>query len=524
MRGRAISVITLSICGLCFVRSTLAQTSPATSITPADPLHRTQSAEACSMDASSSCAAAAARIFPLVMGPSPMEENLRRLTDEVGGRVSGTPQMARAIQWGVAAFRAAGVEVHTEKYQLPLTWTEGDTRLELLGDLKFPLRTVSLGWSPATPPGGIEANVVDVGYGTPEEFAAAGTQIKGALLLVHTNLGSTWADLDAEYSRPPDIIDRALSGGAAAILWESARERLLLYRHTNTGDGQLELMPQAIVAREDALRLSRTVLAYPGKIRARFSMPNKIGPPVEQENVVAEIRGYEKPDEAVILGAHLDSWDLGTGALDNGCNAALVIEAARVLKATGLRPRRSIRFILFSGEEEGLLGSWAYVRSHRAELDKIQAVIVFDSGNGRVTGYSMGGRRDFEAGVREVLKPLNSWDLNRFTADAQTGTDHFDFMIEGVPTLVANQEEANYLPNYHAASDTLDKVDIRALKLHTAIAALTAWGLADRVEPLGKRLSRAELEILMRERGLDQQMKAMGFWPGWQNGTRGRQP
>ena len=524
MRGRAICLIALLICSFSFARLAAAQTSPATSITPADPLHRTQSAEACSMDASSSCAAAAAKILPLVMGPSPMEENLRRLTDEIGGRVSGTPQMARAIQWGVAAFRAAGVEVHTEKYQLPLTWSEGDTRLELLGDIKFPLRTVSLGWSPATPPGGIEANVVDVGYGTPEDFAAAGTQIKGALLLVHTNLGSTWADLDAEYSRPPDIIERALSGGAAAILWESARERLLLYRHTNTGDGQLELMPQAIVAREDALRLSRTVLAYPGKIRARFSMPNKIGPPVEQENVVAEIRGYEKPDEAVILGAHLDSWDLGTGALDNGCNAALVIEAARVLKATGLRPRRSIRFILFSGEEQGLLGSWAYVKTHRAELDKIQAVIVFDSGNGRVTGYSMGGRRDFEAGVREVLKPLNSWDLNRFTADAQTGTDHFDFLIEGVPTLVANQEEANYLPNYHAASDTLDKVDIRALKLHTAIAALTAWGLADRVAPLGKRLSRAELETLMRETGLDQQMKAMGFWPGWQNGTRGRQP
>jgi hypothetical protein len=219
MRGRAISLIALSICSLSFVRLASAQTSPAPSITPADPLHRTQSAEACSMDASSSCAAAAAKILPLVMGPSPMEDNLRRLTDEIGGRVSGTPQMARAIQWGLAGFRAAGVEVHTEKYQLPLSWSEGDTRLELLGDLKFPLRTVSLGWSPATPPGGIEANVVDVGYGTPEEFDAAGARIKGALLLVHTNIGSTWADLDAEYSRPPDIIERALNGGAAAILW-----------------------------------------------------------------------------------------------------------------------------------------------------------------------------------------------------------------------------------------------------------------------------------------------------------------
>jgi hypothetical protein len=526
MRSRVFLLMILLVSLFVWGVPSRAQLPPANAAAQNDPLHRlqTQAAGACTNDASSSCAEAAAKILPLVMGPSPMEENLRRLTDEIGGRVTGTAQMARAIQWGVGAFRAAGVEVHTEKYQLPLTWSEGDTRVELLGEIKFPLRTVSVGWSPATPAGGIEANVVDVGYGTAEDFAAAGAQIKGAILLVHTDVGSTWADLFNEYFRPPDIIDRTVSRGAAAILWVGQRERLLLYRHTNTGDGQLEKIAQAVVAREDALRLSRTVLAYPGKIRARFSMPNKIGGPVEQENVVGEIRGYEKPDESVILGAHLDSWDLGTGALDNGCNAALVIEAARALKATGLRPRRTIRFILFSGEEEGLLGSWGYVKMHREELDKIRAVIIFDSGIGRVTGYSLGGRRDIEAGVREVLKPLESWDVNHHTADAETGTDHFDFMIEGVPTLVANQEEGNYLPNYHAASDTLDKVDIRALKLHTVIAALTAWGIADRVEPLGKRLSRTELETLMKETALDQQMKSMGFWEDWQNGKRGRQP
>ena len=491
-----------------------------------DPLHRIQTSPptaACTADASS-CAAVATKILPLILGPSPMQENLRRLTDEIGGRVTGSPAMDRAIQWAESAFRAAGVDVHAEKYQLPLTWSEGDTRLELLGEIKFPLRTVSLGWSPATPPAGIEANVVDIAYGTPRDFSASGAQLKGAILLVHTDLSTTWADLFNEYFRPPDIIERAIKAGAAAILWEGARERLLLYRHTNTSDGQLEKIPQAIVAREDALRLSRTVLVYPGKIRVRFYMPNKIGPPIDQENVVAEIPGYERPDESVILGAHLDSWDLGTGALDNGCNAAQVIEAARALKATGLRPRRTIRFILFSGEEQGLLGSWAYVKAHRAELDKIRAVIIFDSGIGRVTGYSLGGRSDIAPAAREVLKPLDSWDVNRHTTDAQTGTDHFDFLIEGLPTLVANQEEANYLPNYHAASDTLDKVELRELELNTAVAALTAWGLADRPAPVGKRLSRAELETLMKESGLDQQMKSMGFWPDWQQGTRGRQP
>jgi carboxypeptidase Q len=213
---------------------------------------------------------------------------------------------------------------------------------------------------------------------------------------------------------------------------------------------------------------------------------------------------------------------LGTGALDNGCNAALVIEAARAIKATGLLPRRTIRFVLFSGEEQGTVGSFEYVKAHRAELDKIRAMINFDSGIGRVTGFSLGGRRDTEAGVREILKPLESWGVNNHTYDASFGSDNFDFLLEGVPTLDATEEEANYLPNYHAASDTLDKVDIRELKLHTVIAALTAWGIADRAEPLGKRLTRAELDVLVKETGLDQQMKLLGYWDAWQSGTRGR--
>jgi carboxypeptidase Q len=491
-----------------------------------DVLNPTQNSQSagCSAAEASSCAQAAAKILPIVMGSSPMEENLRRLTDEVGGRVTGTPEMAKAVEWGIAAFRAAGVDVHTEKYTLPVTWSEGDTQLELLGPAKFPVRLKSEGWSPATPAGGIEAGIVDVGYGNEDDFAKAGTSIKDAILLVHSDIGSTWVDLFNEYLRPPMIIDHARKEGAAAILWIGARERLLLYRHTNSLAGEIDKIPQAVLAREDGLRLARTVAAYPGKVRARFDMPNKIGGPIEQENVVGEIRGYEKPDEVVILGAHLDSWELGTGALDNGCNAALVIETARAIKATGLLPRRTIRFVLFSGEEQGTVGSFEYVKTHRAELDKIRAMITYDSGIGRVTGYSLGGRRDIEAGLREVLKPLESWGANYHTYDASFGTDNFDFMLEGVPTLVANQEEANYLPNYHAASDTLDKVDIRELKLHTALAALTAWGIADRVEPLGKRLSRAELDVLVKESGLDQQLKLLGYWDAWQSGARGRKP
>jgi carboxypeptidase Q len=348
--------------------------------------------------------------------------------------------------------------------------------------------------------------------------------LRGAILLVHTDVSYTWADLFREYDMPPPIIERAVRAGALAILWTGERERKLLYRHTNSSDGRLEALPQAILAREDGLRLERTALALPGKVRVRLTMPNKINGPLEEQNVIGEIRGYEKPDEIVVLGAHLDSWELGTGALDNGCNAALVIEAARAIKASGLLPRRTIRFILFSGEEQGLLGSWAYVGTHRADMDKYRGVVIFDSGVGRLTGYSLGGRHDIEGAIHEILKPFTGWGVDSETLDAPTGTDNLDFLLEGVPTLVANQKVANYLQNYHAASDTFDKVDIRELKLNTVLAAVTAWGIADRAEPVGKRQSRAELEALMKETGLDKELQTLDMWKDFQSGARGRQP
>src|SRR5215472_5989628 len=425
-------------------------------------LQTSANAAACSATEASSCAQAAAKLIPVILADSPMIENLRRLTDEIGGRVSGSAEMAEAVQWGVAGFRAAGVDVHTEKYTLPVTWKEGATSLRITAPARAGalLRAASEGWGPAAPREGIEAKVIDVGGGSEAEISRAG-DLKDAILLVHSDIGSSWPDLFNEYMRPPGIIARAVKEGAAAILWMAARERLLLYRHSNALNGEIDKIPQAVVAREDALRLARMVEANPGKVRVRLEMPNQIGGPVEQENVVGEIRGYEKPDEAVILGAHLDSWELGTGALDNGCNAALVVEAARAIKATGLVPRRTVRFVLFSGEEQGMYGSWQYALAHRAELDKIRGVVIFDSGVGRVTGYSLTGRADIETGVRDVLKPLDSWDVSHHTLEGDIGTDNWDFFLEGVPTLVAAQEEANYLPNYHAASDTLDKVDIR---------------------------------------------------------------
>src|SRR5215472_5041028 len=189
MRQTSFLVISLFLLLLISHPPSTAQLPPVKNpLAPAQP----SSPAACSVTDASSCAQVAAKLLPIVMGASPMEENLRRLTDEIGGRVTGSPEMAKAVEWGVAAFRAAGIDVHTEKYTLPVSWSEAESRLELLGPVKFPLRLKSEAWSPATSAGGIEAVVVDVGYGSADEFANVGGPLKGTILLVHTDIGSTW--------------------------------------------------------------------------------------------------------------------------------------------------------------------------------------------------------------------------------------------------------------------------------------------------------------------------------------------
>jgi Iap family predicted aminopeptidase len=308
------------------------------------------------------------------------------------------------------------------------------------------------------------------------------------------------------------------------VLWTSTREHGVLYRHMHGEHGELSAIPEAMLNREDALRLARAIAAG-AQIRARLAMPNRTGGPVEVENVIAEIRGTDKAGEVVMLGAHLDSWELGTGALDNGCDAALVIEVARAIHAAGLRPRRTLRFALWNAEEQGMLGSWAYARAHRgADLDRVVAYMNFDGGVGRVTGYSTGGREELVAELEEILRPVGSWGMNQHTTDATSGSDHVDFLLEGVPTLDVGQEEGNYIVNYHASSDTLDKVDFLALKIQTAYAAVTMMGIANREQRFAPRKSRAEVEALIRKTGFDTYMKRNGMWPQWEKGERGRQP
>jgi len=337
-----------------------------------DPLARIRAAgsntPACSATGESLCEQVAPKIIANAQGESPLAENLRQLTDEIGRGTSGSSTSARTAAWGVAAFRNAGVDVRTEKFK------------------------------------------------------------------------------------------------------------------------------------------------------------QRVGDPDDQENVVAEIRGREKPDEWVLVGAHLGSSMHGSGVLNNNCDAAMVIEAARDILLTGIRPRRSIRFVLFTGDKESTPGSWAYVRSHRAELDRARTAIISRSGCGSMTGYSLNGRHDIESGLREAMKPIESLGAGHYLFDAALGTENFGFLVEGVPTLTAIQQQTGDLPNSSAASGTPDKIDIVVLKRNTAIVAVTAFGIAELAEPLGPRQSRAEIESLLKTSGLGEQMKIAGLCPFWQSGERGRKP
>ncbi|MGH9494458.1 MAG: M28 family metallopeptidase, partial [Candidatus Sulfotelmatobacter sp.] len=205
-----------------------------------------------------------------------------------------------------------------------------------------------------------------------------------------------------------------------------------------------------------------------------------------------------------------------------GCNAALVIDALHAIKTSGVKPRRSIRFILFSGEEQGLLGSRAYAFNHRTELDKAAGVVIYDSGTGKTTGFAVGGRKDVQLRAKPLIAPLAQFGVTDLKTDMEWGTDHFDFMLEGVPTFVADQDEANYLENYHAVSDTYDKVDFAQLKKNVAEAAALSIELANLPEKIGPRLSHDQIHQTILDTHSEDMFKAFGLWDDWIGGKRGR--
>jgi hypothetical protein len=234
--------------------------------------------------------------------------------------------------------------------------------------------------------------------------------------------------------------------------------------------------------------------------------------PQEAEYVVAEIRGREKPDEWVLLGAE-------TGAY----NAAMLIEAARDIQLTGIHPRRSIRFVLFV---PGDVGSIHYLQVHRNELDRASAAIILSADANPLTGFILNGRQDIAAAVRDALEPMHGMGVTHHNFDAPFDKFSLGFILEGIPTLLAQPVEPDH---HHSSSDQVDmrspdNAQIQQVKRNTAIAAVTAFGIAERAEAIGPRQSRAEIESLLKDTGLDKEMKEHGLWPLWESGQRGRLP
>jgi hypothetical protein len=459
------------------------------------------------------------RLATRALGDTPLLTDVRELCDTIGGRPTGSPACDRAVEWAARKFRDIGIQnVSVEPFTGQSLWLPGSADAAATAPVKFNIRIAAAPMSPSTK-GTLEARLLDAGEAKPEDFAKLGAALKGAIVLVHSAEMKTFDDLFAEYFRNTTLLESARKYQPAAMLLESTRPRGLLYRHPISLDTSYAPMPTAVISREHAERLAR--LAEKGEVRVRLAITNQTAPSYQSKNVIAEIRGREKPDEIVLIGAHLDSWDLGTGAEDNGVNAAMVIDVARAFHDLGLVPRRTVRFALFTGEEQGMVGSEAYVARHKNELDRFAAVIMFDMGSGHTSGFFLNGREELRKPVTEALSAVDGLKANEHLPDAIDGTDNFDFMISGVPNLVAFQDANTYLPDYHAESDTFDRVNTREEKTNQAVAAVLLWSLAENPERPAKRQTRAEVEKLVIDTKLDQQMKAFRQWDDFTAGKRG---
>ncbi|HET6630304.1 MAG TPA: M28 family peptidase [Woeseiaceae bacterium] len=461
-------------------------------------------------------------LIAAMLGDTPVIRDLRELTDTIGGRATGTAANEAAVAWALETFQRAGVTARAEPFALPLRWHEREASAVVSGDVEFATNVVAKPFSTGTPAGGLRAPLVDAGMGTEADFERLGDRAAGGWALVATTVLDDVAGLAGlfeSYGNAAAVESRALDAGVAGLVFMSNRPRNLLYR-LSASRGADNSLPILVMEREQAGRILR--LLRKGRrleLDATIEVEREEG--YEAQNVIGEIRGDGRADEIVVFGAHLDSFDLGTGALDNGANVAMLIDVARQIRRLGLVPARTIRFALWNGEEQGLVGSWRYTEQHADELDDHVVAASFDIGTGAITGFFTNGREALVPIVDRFLQPVAG--LGPFTQVnvPVVGTDNFDFLIQGVPNLIAIQADANYASNYHAESDTFDKVDQQQLKLNSAIAAALIWGFANGSERL-PRHTPADIAALIESTDLEEQMKNFGVWDGWASGQRGR--
>jgi len=381
-----------------------------------------------------------------------------------------------------------------------------------------------MGWAPSTP-GAVRGQVVYVSAKTTDELQAYKGKLKGTIVITSEPrpipapydqpLSPMLVPFRESYilrpparagqpvpERPPyyqfqrDAYKFFRDEGAAAVLLDSSKEDALL-NMTSIGGRNYDIgaLPTAYITSENYELIWR--LLKRGAVEAEVEITNSFSDkPVDVYNTVAEIRGTEKPDEVVFIGAHLDSWDLGTGSTDNGTGSMVVLEAARALEKLGLKPKRTIRFVLFSGEEQGLNGSRAYVEAHKADLAKFSAILVHDTGTGKVLSLGLQGNYQDREDLDKALEPLREIGLLELSLRSMSGTDHLPFDQAGVPGFYAIQDPVDYNRTHHSQSDTFDRVHEDTLIQGAQVLAVWVYNVAQ----LPDLLPRKPVEQLKGER------------------------
>jgi hypothetical protein len=364
-------------------------------------------------------------------------------------------------------------------------WERGVETGEVVSPAPHTLALTALGGSVGTPPGGVEAEIARVG--SLEELDALGESVRGKIVFIdrpmaRTSDGSGYGDAARVRSGGPT---RAGKYGAVGVLIRSVATDSNRLPHTGgmRYENDAPRVPAAALSVPDADLLTRLVRRG-GPVRVRFTLGCRSLPDAESANVIGEVAGDEKRDEIVLLGAHLDSWDLGTGALDDAAGCGIVVEAARQIAARTPGPRRTVRVVLFANEENGLRGGKAYADTHAAELARHVAAIEADLGQGPPLGFSWDAGAGAEPTLKAIAALLAPIGADHLALGESGGADLTYLLPSGIPSLGLLLDATDYFDYHHTANDTFDKIDSRILDRSTAALTAAAWVLANAPEPL----------------------------------------
>jgi len=441
---------------------------------------------------------------------------LTELSDDIGPRVTASALEHKAEEWGVAKMKAMGLEnVHTEKYTIWKGWTRGTAEAELLTPTRHKLHVDAMGWTGSTAQGGAEGDVVTVNLFDLDNEVKNVSRLKGKIVLVSAK-GKPNKNFMLIFAQFGNFLTAAGKAGAIAVIGGQGGGKSAGMNLTHTGILGFDsdyAVPVVSMTAEDQSQLERYIERGITP-RARFNVQNSFtNGPVETANVVGEIRGREHPEEVFVVGGHLDSWDLAQGTTDNGSGTATTLGAADTIKRSGERPRRTIRFVLFTGEEQGLDGSFAYVKQHQSELKNHLGDLILDAGQGAVKGFQMGGRDDVVSAFEAFTKALANVRELSVDDKIESGTDTLPFSVAGLPGINMLQDTADYSYTHHSAADSLIAQKPDVLTMNSTLMALAAYWVADRPERFATQWPAERTAKMLRDKGTYEELKAFNIWP-----------